>query len=243
MNRKARTTIGLLLLIALVIGACSTEQPPTDLKTEPITDPETDYQTALAYKTGNGVEQDSTQAMDWLKKAGYKGHPTAQYELGQAYWQRGLSHQKEDRDFTQAAHWFRRAATQGHREAQYELTRASLFSNLHETDQPHDEEENRYWWRKAAMQGHPDAQAEIGLYYNEGIGYDYQKDRTIQRNPVEAYAWILLAREGGSELASTGSGFYVEEDLTPAEKAQAQQRAKELHEQIQANIAKRDQAN
>ena len=78
MTSKARiiTIIGLLLLIALVIGACSTE---------PATDPETDYQTARAYEEGEGVPKNFTEAVHWYRKAAMQRHARAQCAVGFAY--------------------------------------------------------------------------------------------------------------------------------------------------------------
>ncbi|MCY4224296.1 MAG: tetratricopeptide repeat protein [Bacteroidetes bacterium] len=264
MTSKARitTTIGLLLLIALVIGACSTE---------PATDPETDYQTALAYKAGNGVEQDSTQAMDWLKKAGRKGHITAQYELGQAYWQRGLSHQKEERveqDFTQGIHWWKKAAEQGHADAQFQLGRA--YKNGAGVEQ--DFTQAAHWWRKAAEQGDAWAQYLLGLAYEIGEGVPknfnqathwYSKGAMLghpdaqfalsgaylgeDRDITDAYAWLIIAKANGALYTRSRQigfdGFEEYHHLTPTQITQAKIRAKELQKQIQANIAERDQAN
>ena len=38
------------------------------------------------YHAGQGVKQDTEQAIYWLTKAGEQGHPQAQYRLGQMYY-------------------------------------------------------------------------------------------------------------------------------------------------------------
>ncbi|MCY4232592.1 MAG: tetratricopeptide repeat protein [Bacteroidetes bacterium] len=92
-----------------------------------------------------------------------------------------------------------------------------------------------HWYRKASMQGHPAAQVELGLAYALGRGVD-QDDQ-------EAYAWMILVKATG-ELNQEGvehlDGFleFLRDNyLTPDQLAKAQQRASELHEQIQANTA------
>ncbi len=167
MNRKARTTIGLLLLIALVIGACQ-------------------------QATGQSGEQ--------LAKAKSESEDTSltpeeQYALGVAYYE-GIGVTK---DFTQSAHWFRKAAEQGHAGAQYRL----------------------------------------GAAYSDGKG--------VEEDWTEAYAWAIIAQATGGETEGNETlrefTNIIESGLSPTEIERGQQRAKELHEQIQANIAERDQAN
>ena len=271
MTQKAQTTIiGLLLLIALATGACNLEEFEAER--------ENDYQTALsywngdgveqdsieamhwfmeaadkvhqeaqytlglAYRDGAGIEQDSTEAMHWFKKAGsWPGHREAQYELGQMHDSKGIylimetitqtEVERWERNAEASGHheealrWYRKAAEQGHPKAQYELAEAYYIG---ENGVEQDLTQVAHWIMKAAMQGHADAQANIGFYTNNGY--------VFQRDPVEAFAWILIAREGGSERAGNVGTEWIENKLTPTQKTQAEQRAKEIKEDIQANI-------
>ncbi|MCY4224299.1 MAG: tetratricopeptide repeat protein [Bacteroidetes bacterium] len=205
MNRKARTTIiGLLLLIALVIGACQqastqTKEELAETKSESedtSLTPEEQYDLALAYYHGKGVLKDWNQEIHWYRKAAMQGHAAAQAALGNAYYRgRGVL-----KDWNQATHW----------------------------------------WRKAAEQGDAEAQLMLGLAYENGWG--------VEQDFTEAYAWFIITQATGGETEEGNEDIRdftsrIESELTPAQIKRGQQRAKELHEQIQANIAKRDQAN
>ncbi|MCY4673957.1 MAG: tetratricopeptide repeat protein [Bacteroidetes bacterium] len=48
-------------------------------------DAEAQYELGKAYSVGEGVPQNSTEAVRWYRKAAEQGHPLAQYELGKAY--------------------------------------------------------------------------------------------------------------------------------------------------------------
>lgn len=76
------------------------------------------------YHSGQGVDEDDAQAMDWYRKAfaGYRkaaeqGKANAQFSLGEMYRDgRGVA-----RDEAQARYWFRKATEQGNSEAQDNL--------------------------------------------------------------------------------------------------------------------------
>ena len=70
-----------------------------------------------AYDIGQGVPQDSTQAVAWYRKAAEQGDALAQTLLGLAY-DKG---QGVPQDYTQAVAWYRKAAEQGDAYAQNSL--------------------------------------------------------------------------------------------------------------------------
>jgi len=197
MTRKAQTTIGLLLLIALSTGAC--QQTAERIK----------GQLAKA----NSESEDTPLT------------PEEQYVLGNAYEEGG----RVPKDPTQAAYWWKKAAEQGHAEAQINLGDAYYEGE----GVPQNHEEALYWYRKAAMQGDRRAQLYLGLAYYEGEGV---------QDLTQAYAWAIIAQATGGETERNTTNF-IKSKLTRAQITQGQQRAKKLHEQIQANIAERDQAN
>ena len=77
------------------------------------------------------------------------------------------------------------------------------------------------------MQGHQEAQVQLGSSYFTGKG--------VEQDYTESYAWQIIAKANGSQR-----DIFL---TSPLVKLKAELRAKELHEQIQANIAERDQAN
>jgi len=153
--------------------------------------------------------------------------PEEQYELGNAYERGG----RVPKDPTQAAYWWKKAAEQGHAEAQIDLGDAYYEGE----GVPQNHEEALYWYRKAAMQGDRWAQLLLGLAYAEGEGV---------QDLTQAYAWAIIAQATGGETETfRNTTNFIKSKLTRAQITQGQQRAEELHEQIQANIAERDQAN
>ena len=80
-----------------------------DLRKAKKGDAQAQYNVALCYEKGEGVEQDHTQAAHWYTKAAEQGHAEAQCNLGACY---ALSRGVEQ-DYTQAVYWFRKAAEQG----------------------------------------------------------------------------------------------------------------------------------
>jgi len=158
--------------------------------------------------------------------------PEEQFALGVAYYYGEGVEQAP----TQATHWWRKAAEQGHAQAQYDLALAydegiGVLKDLTQAT---------HWWRKAAEQGHALAQTRLGLAYASGSG--------VEEDWTQAYAWAIIAQATGGETEKETEAIrkatnLFESELTPAQITQGQQRAKELHKQIQANIAERDQAN
>jgi len=93
MTRKAQTTIGLLLLIALSTGACQQTaerikgqlaKANSESEDTPLT-PEEQYVLGNAYWNGEGLREDPMQAIHWFRKAAMQGHAEAQVLLGTAY--------------------------------------------------------------------------------------------------------------------------------------------------------------
>ncbi|MEJ8567484.1 tetratricopeptide repeat protein [Elongatibacter sediminis] len=85
----------------------------------------------------------------------------------------------------------RQAAELGDAEAQYDL--AYLYykadSDPSISGVVQSDKLAAQWYRKAAQQGHSRAQYNMAVLHLHGHGVD--------RDPVEAYAWLLLARERG----------------------------------------------
>ena len=133
------------------------------------------YQRGCAYRDGNGVRQDFTEAIKWFRKAAEQGCADAQFALAECCengW--GI---EEDPD--EAVQWYRQAAEQGHAESQ-----CSLASTLEDPD------EAAKWYRKAAEQGNRAAQWHLGLCYKHGEG--------VAIEATEAVKWFHKAAEQGS---------------------------------------------
>ena len=85
----------------------------------------------------------------------------------------------------------RQAAELGDVEAQYDL--AYLYYKAGEDPAIQGVAQNyrraAYWYEKAALQGHARAQYNMGVLHLHGHG--------VERDPIEAYAWLLRSAETG----------------------------------------------
>lgn len=140
---------------------------------------------AAAYMEGNGVRQDYTEEVKWLRKAADQNNAWAQYNLGICYG-------KGDgvvRDYVEAVKWWRKAAQQNDAYAEYALGNSYNRGN----GVPLDQAEAAKWWRRAAEQNHAGAQQNLSTAYNNGEG--------AAKDFVEAYKWRLLSAGQGNEAA------------------------------------------
>lgn len=78
-------------------------------------DPKAAYDLGLRLLRGDGVERNSFQALEWMRKAGDKGLVAAQFALGRIYLQ---GFEEMGSDPAEAEAWLSRAAAKGHKEAQ-----------------------------------------------------------------------------------------------------------------------------
>lgn len=73
---------------------------------------EAEYHSALAYATGEGVEQNMHKAFELFALSAEHGFSEAQFILGSAYYQ-GIPAQNYNQDYSKAYIWFSRAANNG----------------------------------------------------------------------------------------------------------------------------------
>lgn len=113
------------------------------------------YRLGMAYKQGDGIEQDNEEAVHWFQEAVNHEFPSsdAQYELGMAYWEgRGV-----EKDHSAAVEWFTSAAENDCAAAQHCLGMA--YKNGDGIKQ--DDGKAGYWLRKAAVQWYADTVREF----------------------------------------------------------------------------------
>lgn len=138
------------------------------------------------YASGQGVTQDSAQAVVWLRKAAEQGYVNAQISLGRMY----DGEHAVPQDYAKVAVWFRKAAEQGNADAQLRLGvmyangLGVLKDNMQAVDQ----------YRKAAEQGSADAQFRLGMAYADGKG--------VTQDYVQAEAWLKKAASQGDDSAN-----------------------------------------
>ncbi len=175
------------------------------------------FNLGVMYQRGEGVPQDSAEALAWYRKAAGQDLPDAHYNLGVIYHNGDIV----PRDYAEALKRFRKAADLGHAGAQY-----NLGSMYHKGEGvPRDYSETVKWYRKAAEQGVADAQYLLGAMYGTGRG--------IQQDNVLSYMWLTIAasRFSASEEEKRGmailNGEIIASRLTPAQIAEAKRRAEE----------------
>ncbi|GAA3985094.1 tetratricopeptide repeat protein [Comamonas faecalis] len=77
-------------------------------------DPKAAYDLSLRLLRGDGVERNTYQAIEWMRKAGDRGNGAAQFELGRMYL---VGVEEMGPDPAEAETWLARAAAQGNKEA------------------------------------------------------------------------------------------------------------------------------
>lgn len=143
------------------------------------------YNLALCYHKGEGVEEDLREAKRWYRAAAEQGYVYAQYSLAE-FCRCGDGGEK---DMSEAVKWYRAAAQQGHSGAQNSLGRcyengSGVQKNAVEAVK---------WYRAAAQQGHPGAQYSLGNCYVNGQG--------VFKDVAEAEKWYRKAAEQGDETS------------------------------------------
>lgn len=143
------------------------------------------YELALCYHFGRGIQKSFQKAAHWYNQAAMKGHANSQYNLGYLY-EKG---QGVSKDYANAVFWYKKAALQGNVEAQFKLgvcydNGLGVKKNFQEAAK---------WNKMAAEKGHVTAQYNMGLYYLSGQG--------VQKDIPRAKQWLTKAAENGHEKA------------------------------------------
>jgi TPR repeat protein len=123
--------------------------------------------------------EDSDDVVRWYRSAAEGGVAAARLEMAR----RHLSGDGVVRDPREAARWLQLAADQSAPFAHAYLGELYLGSG-----DLHDPELSAQWFRKAAADDDAYAQLVLALMYAEGRG--------VEHDPVQAYAWLILASDG-----------------------------------------------
>ncbi|WP_172162879.1 tetratricopeptide repeat protein [Paraburkholderia elongata] len=125
-------------------------------------DAQAQFQVAEAYRAGNGVAEDFTQALYWYRAAAEQGNISAQNNLGTML-QRGIGTEKNPK---MATYWYRQAAEQGEMVAQFNLAmRYARGDGVEQNDT-----DAAHWFARSAEQGYVEAIGELGTMYRFGRG-------------------------------------------------------------------------
>jgi hypothetical protein len=131
------------------------------------------------FDKGQGVPQDSAQAVYWYRKAAEQGYANAQYNLGVMF-EKG---EGVPQDYAQAVYWYGKAAEQGYANAECNL--GGMYQNGEGV--PQDYAQAVLWDRKAADQGVANAQDSLGSRYLLGQG--------VPQHEAQAAVWYRKANE------------------------------------------------
>ncbi len=146
-------------------------------------DPSAQFEVALRFAEGKGLEQDFAAAALWYGRAAAQGFAAAQYRLGTLY-ERGLG---VARDAGRARGGYRQAADQGHVKAMHNLAVLEAAAN------PPEFASAARWFTAAAEHGLADSQYNLAVLHESGLG--------VATNLGEAYKWYVLAARSGDKDA------------------------------------------
>jgi TPR repeat protein len=170
------------------------------LKEARIGDPFAQYEVALMYATGMGVEKNVAQAFAWTKAAAEKGHNASQYLLGSAY-AAGVGTNKDEE---KALSWFLKAHEHGNEKASLRLAKVLALGQPALAFQ---------LAMVSAERGFSEAQMMVADCYARALG--------VPRDNAHAVVWYLRAAEQGVAAAqyalgrayAFGSGIAEDQDL------------------------------
>lgn len=162
----------------------------------------------LMYNEGFGVLEDKVKAVRMLEPLANTGYSTAQIILGRAY----LRGEGVLQDIDEGVRWYKLAAEQGDVMASYELGELYYFGG----DVAQDYVAAHMWNKLAAVHGFSPAMITLADSYIDGKG--------VLQDYVMAHMWYNLGVVNGLNAAEKRES--VAKLMTPAQIAEAQQRAK-----------------
>ena len=193
-------------------------QGPEDYRDDDERKADLAFEMGMAYKNGDGVEQDPEMAIAFFKIAAELGHMLAQMAVGSYYYalndcyeaikwigmaaemgnaealfNMGIFYLEGmgcDQDMEKCANYLHRAARRRHPEAQFAY--ADLLSNGWGIEL--DEKRAMKWYLDAAENGHVEAMYRLGEIYAEG--------RIVPEDLAAAAKWYNAACEKGHRMAA-----------------------------------------
>lgn len=154
------------------------------------------------YGYGQGVEQDTSQALEWHHKAADLGSVSAMTIIGHNY--------RNSEAYTEALEWYEKAANLGSASAMYSI--GDMYTDGLGVEQDYTQASE--WYEKAAELGHTYAMNNIGYMYGNGIG--------VEQDYAQALKWYEKAANLENNLAMYNLGYMyengigVEQDYTQA---------------------------
>ncbi|ORY32717.1 kinase-like protein [Rhizoclosmatium globosum] len=147
------------------------------------------YNLALCYLNGRGVDKSIAKAVEWYHKSADQGFAAAQYNLALFYLDTAPS------NLIEGMKWLQVAASQEYVYAQYRLAWQYNEGQGIELNK----EEAFKWFCKAAEQGHLEAMFMLGLRYSDGDG--------VEKDLARGVTWFQMAAEKGYDQAQASLGL------------------------------------
>ena len=129
------------------------------------------YNLAILYYMGNGVDQDMELAFKWTEAAAVQGHVDAQSNLGSLY----LSGTGIDQNLSKGLEWLSLAGRGGHAGSSFSL--ANMYNDGEPTQR--DEVLAHVWAAMAAAQEHPEAETLLARIERGLSGQELQQARRL----------------------------------------------------------------
>lgn len=141
-------------------------------------DAQAQYDVALAYENGDGVEESVKDAFYWYEKAAQLGHVKAQYEIGMIY---SFGNSFVRPNYEEAFNWFEKAAAKNDPGSIFQLGYAYKNGEGVKTD----EDKGFEYYKKAADLGHADGQVNYAnLHFRQCYS---ETDGKIHQDICEKY--------------------------------------------------------
>lgn len=126
------------------------------------------------YKLGEKIcmwiyNKTTEKAFEWYEKAARKGHPLAQLEVGESYYQGWCG---VIQDYEKAVEWFSKAAEQKNAMAQFRLGDCYYYGR----GVCQNFENAVKWYKKSARQGHIEACHSLADCYSNGVGVTQNRE-------------------------------------------------------------------
>ncbi len=148
-------------------------------------DPSAEFEVAVRYADGKGVERDYREAAAWYKRSAARGFAPSQYRLATLY-ERGIG---VANDMGRARIWYKRAAQKGNVKAMHNLAVLTAGRSVGGPDYA----TAARWFQAAAERGLRDSQYNLGILLENGLG--------VSKSFVKSYQWFSLASRAGDKGA------------------------------------------
>jgi localization factor PodJL len=178
--------------VAAPVSSAITDKLPAAIGGPPLRaaamagDAAAEFEVAMRFAEGHGVQPSGEQAARWLDRAAKQGLAPAQFRLG-GFYEKGFGVKK---DLAAARDLYLAAANKGNGKAMHNL--AVLYAEG--INGPADYRSAARWFRMAADRGIADSQYNLAILYARGVG--------VEQNYAESYKWFLLAANQGDNEAA-----------------------------------------